>query len=113
MREKKPEQLSIFDVMTDLEKPKDFYLPDSFKSSKRGIEPGATAFEKVMYTGAGEIKNNLYTIYVRRESCGENKNRFIVSVPAIDFNFGYNSLEKLLAEWNLKKEDLESQEFKI
>ncbi len=102
MREKTPEQLSIFDLLPDLEKPEEFYIPDSFKGFKKGVEHKGTAFEKVRYIGDGAIPDNLYTIYVRKcvRASGES---YIVSVPTIDFDFGYNSKEKLLSEWDLGK----------
>jgi hypothetical protein len=101
MREKNPEQLSIFDILPDMEKPEEFYMPDSFKGFKKGVDHKGQAYEKARYIGNEEIPNNVYTIYVRRSvsSCGE---RYIVSVPAIDFDFGYNSLDKLLADWEIE-----------
>jgi hypothetical protein len=100
MREKTPEQLSIFDLMPELEKPEEFYMPDSFKGFKKGVEHKGKAFEKARYIGDGEIANNLFTIYVRKAT-GPSGERYIVSVPAIDFDFGYNSMEKMLSEWEL------------
>ncbi|MCR5823742.1 MAG: hypothetical protein K6G60_04850 [Lachnospiraceae bacterium] len=43
----------------------------------------------------------MYTIYVRK-SIGSNGERYIVSVPAINFDFGYNSTEKLLKDWEIE-----------
>ena len=100
MREKNPEQISIFDLLPDLEKPEDFFMPDSFSGFKKGVEHKGKAYEKAVYKGSKEIPNNMYTIYVRRSE-GPSGERFIVSVPAINFDFGYNSAEKLLEDWDI------------
>ncbi len=100
MREKVPEQISIFDILPETEKPEEFFIPDSFKGFKKGVQHKGTAYEKARYIGDGDIPNNTYTIYVRR-SCNGGSERFIVSVPAIAFDFGYNSKEKLLADWDI------------
>lgn len=110
MREPVPEQMSIFDMLPGEEKPKDFFLPDSFLGTKKIAkgEPGM-AFEKVKYLGESRLPEATYTIYVRRHTEGaEGRERYIVSVPTIEFTFGYNSLEKLLSDWDIKKEDLTS-----
>ncbi len=104
MREKTPEQLSIFDILPDVKKPEDFLIPDSFTGFKKGVEHKGKAYEKARYIGEGALPNNTYTIYVRRSVCG-NGERYIVSVPSIDFDFGYNSLENMLSEWNLGEEE--------
>ena len=105
MREKAPEQLSIFDLMPELKKPEEFYIPDSFKGFKKGVEHKGKAFEKVRYIGKGDIADDEFTIYVRKAS-GPSGERYIVSVPSIDFSFGYNSLDKMLSEWEIDKNDM-------
>ncbi|MCQ2538153.1 MAG: hypothetical protein MJ124_07125 [Lachnospiraceae bacterium] len=108
MREKAPEQMSIFDLLPGEEKPKDFFLPDSFLGTKKIAkgEPGV-AFEKVKYLGESGLPDAVYTIYIRKHTMGaDGRERFIVSVPTIEFTFGYNSLEKLLADWDIKAEDI-------
>lgn len=108
MRETAPEQMSIFDLLPGEEKPKDFFLPDSFLGTKKIAkgEPGK-AFEKVRYLGESGLPDTLYTIYIRKHTeSSDGKERYIVSVPTIEFTFGYNSLEKLLSEWDVKAEEL-------
>ncbi|MBO7336371.1 MAG: hypothetical protein J6Z46_04920 [Lachnospiraceae bacterium] len=108
MRETTPEQMSIFDLLPGVEKPKDFFLPDSFSGVKNGVKTEAgAAYENVRYLGESKGKDVLYTIYVRRyPRPGDEGERWIVSVPTIEFTFGYNSLEKLLSDWDLDKEAL-------
>ncbi len=101
MREKTPEQISIFDILPDLKKPEDFFMPDSFTGFKKGVQHKGTAYERARYRGNEEIPNNMYTIYVRK-SIGSNGERYIVSVPAIKFDFGYNNPEKLLEDWEIE-----------
>ncbi len=111
MREKKPEQLSIFDFFESVEKPESFYRPDSFATDKKEMQNAeAFGFEKVKYKGEAEIADQLYTVYVRRlfdEKSG--RERFILSVSDIDFSFGYNSLERLLTDWELDLEELKKR----
>ena len=101
MREKMPEQLSIFDILPDMEKPEDFFIPDSFKGFKKGVDHKGKPYEKARYKGNEDIPNKIFTIYVRKyvSSAGE---KYIVSVPSINFDFGYNSMEKLLEDWELE-----------
>ncbi len=108
MREKKPEQLSIFDLFDTEEKPESFYRPDSFQSEKKELlHTEAVGFEKVRYKGEAEIEDQLYTVYVRRLADGKgDKVRYILSVSDIDFSFGYNSLDRLLMDWELDSEEL-------
>ncbi len=104
MREKTPEQISIFDILPNIEKPEDFFIPDTFTGFKKGVQHKGTAYEKARYKGNDEIPNNIYTIYVRKAACASGE-RYIVSVPAINFDFGYNSLEKMLEEWELEPKE--------
>ncbi len=103
MREKGPEQLSIFDVLPDVTKPEDFFIPDSFKGFKKGIDHKGKAYERARYKGESGLPDAVYTIYVRKSVSG-NGERYIVTVPSIDFDFGYNSLEKLLKDWDIEME---------
>lgn len=105
MREQMPEQLSIFDILTDLKKPEAFYMPDSFNTKIRGTEGKADAFENVRYIGVEDIPDKMYTVYIRKV-VKESGTKYLVSVPNIEFTFGYNTLEKLLSEWDINKNDL-------
>ena len=108
MIEKKPEQLSIFDFFNTEEKPEAFYRPDSFESDKKELKnAAAVGFEKIRYIGEAAMEDQLYTVYVRRLVNEKTlSERYIVSVSDIDFAFGYNSLEKLLMDWNIDKDEL-------
>ncbi len=99
-----PEQLSIFDVLDDVEKPEEFIMPDSFQSRK--AEKKVT-IEHVSYTGSGEGLDDKYTIRVFRYKDG----RYVVSVSSAGYTFGYNSLEHLLNDWAISAETVKKEFF--